>query len=197
MCGGEWDTTIIKFNQSTEIDENTLGSLGTQVALLSASWANLCIKHQVKGHGLGKCIARIRVFDIHISNDLINLFCIKVLNVCFKSQKTLSFIGLLAFSQLLTNKLLNQLISTPWGARFRVFYHEIFEFVHMTRSFKNFTQHETGATDLKHVFFEHIVLSPELLNVVFDGATERTIVKETGDTVINLERWHGEEFALA
>ena len=54
---------------------------------------------------------------------------------------------------------------------------------------------ESSAVELEHVLLEDEVLAPDLNDVGLEGATWWAVVEETGDTIVDLERWSVEETA--
>lgn len=63
----------------------------------------------------------------------------------------------------------------------------------MARGLENLVWGESSAVELEHVLLEDEVLAPDLNDVGLEGATWWAVVEETGDTIVDLERWSVEE----
>ena len=195
LGGSEGHAAIVELDQSAEVDEDTLGSLGTKVTLHVAGGSDLGAEHEVEGDGLGKRVAGLGILNSHSLDALIDLSLVEVLDILVEGEELFPLVSFLALGKLLLDEFLNELVSSSWSTGLRILDHQVFELFDMTRHLQDITKHETGAANLEHVFLEDEMLSPELLDVVLNGATKGTVIEESSDTVVNLEGWTGEELA--
>lgn len=131
LRGSEGHTAIVELNQAAEVDEDALSSLRSQVTLLETSGANLCVKHEVEGDSRRERVSRVRVLDVHPSDDLIDLLCSEVLNVGIEGKQLFSFVFLLALGQLLHDELLDDLVGASGSTCLQILDHKVFKFFDM------------------------------------------------------------------
>jgi len=48
LCSSKWHLTIVEFIESSEVQEDTLGCLWSQVTSQLSGWTNLITKHEVE-----------------------------------------------------------------------------------------------------------------------------------------------------
>jgi hypothetical protein len=52
LSSSKWHSSIVVIKKSSEVNEDTLSSLGAEETTLSSSGSNLCLEHQVERKGL-------------------------------------------------------------------------------------------------------------------------------------------------
>ena len=80
-------------------------------------------------------------------------------------------------------------------ATLQVLDHEVRELLDMTGSLQDLVECEVGAAYFEHIFFQHEVLAPEVLDVGLELGAEGTVVVQAGDTAVDFET-RGEEKLL-
>jgi hypothetical protein len=187
---------IVEFDQSSEVDEDTLGCLRSEVALHVARWTNLQLEHKIEGLCGRQIISSFRILDTKLNNDLVDLFCVVVISVHKDPLKAFNLFWLLLLRHNLSDVLLDQLISAFAETSLDIFDHKIGELLNVTTGFKNFLNNDICCCHFEHVFFENEMIAPECFNVELQSRTEGTKIKETSDASINFESGGNKEFSL-
>ena len=134
LSSSKWHSTIVEFKKSSEVNEDTLSSLWSQITLELTSGANQSFEHQIEWHSLGKIVTSVWWLNVKLLNSNVQLFSLHGTSISSNSIQSI-FILLLHIFLLLDsslNEVFNQLISSVADAILHVFYHKVCEFVDMT-----------------------------------------------------------------
>ena len=128
-----WHPSVVEINQPPEVEEDTLGSFWSEVALEVASWSNLTLKHQVESNRIRQIVSSVRGLDVVLLDACIQLLQSVVLAVLLHFQQCFPFFWLhiLLFLQNLLYVLIDELVSSVTSTSLDVFNHWISEFVNM------------------------------------------------------------------
>ena len=134
LCSSTWHPTIVKFNQSSEVEENTLGCLWSQEAFQLPSWSNISAEHKVEGDGLGEVVSCIWSFQLIFLDACVDLLLIVFLAVTDNLVELFSFFGFHVFllCDHLGDCLLDELVSSMTLSIFSIFHHKVCKFIDVT-----------------------------------------------------------------
>ena len=127
LCSCKWHFAVIEFNKSSEVQENTLGSLWPEETLELTSWADLTCEHQVERLSTGKVVVRLWGLDAYFGNTSIKLFSIVVFAIKLMSLQFLLLLicHFLILGNEFGNGLINKSISSVALSRLGVFDHKV------------------------------------------------------------------------
>ena len=171
--------SIIEFDQSLEIDKDTLCSLWSEISFHLASWTNLRVKHKIKWFCLCELISCISVSNLILEYDSINLFRSKIIDILIKFLKLFNLLCLFFLSKFryfLSNELLDKFISASWCACFYIFHHQILKLIYVTRCLQYIRESKVCASHFKHIFFKNKVTPPHLFDVILNSTSKRTVI---------------------
>ena len=192
-------SSIIEFDQSFEIDKDTLCSFWSQISLHLASRTNLRVKHKIKWFRLCELISCVSVSNLILEYDGINLFRSKIINIFIKFLKLFNLLGLFLLSKFryfLGNEFLNQFISASWCSCFYIFYHQILKLIYVTRCLQYIRESKIRASNFEHIFFKNKVTPPHLFDVILYCTSQRTVVIKSWHAAIDLKRLGCKELSL-
>lgn len=130
----KWHLAIVELNKSSEVEEDTLSTLRSQVAFQLSSWSNLGCKHEVEWHSGRQLVASIWSLDLILLDALIQFLGIVVLAVLLNPKEFFSLLWLeiLLLGQYFCDVLINQLVSPMTLAITWILDHVVRKFVNMT-----------------------------------------------------------------
>lgn len=217
--GGKGHLGVVAVQQLVEVEELTLGSLGSQEALELTGGANGSLEHEVELHGLLKRAAGDGVDNVVLLHDLAKLGAGKAVNLGKDGLKLLldgvveldgnnlldlllSLLGglvlldnlLLDASGLLVSletgleHLLDQMVGSEDLTGGKVSAHPVGKLVDVARGLEHLVGGQHGGVNLEHIVLEHKVISPRVDDPGLQSTSGRTVVVETGNSVVNLKR---------
>ena len=198
LCSCKWHLAIVELDKSSEVEEDTLSTFRSQVALLLPSRPDLACKHEVEWHSGGKRVASIWSLDVVLLNALIQFLGIVVLAILLNPEEFVSLLWLevLLLAQYFCDVLINQFVGPMALAVLHIFDHVVCEFLNVARSLQNFRGSQASAGELKHFLLEDKMVPPQALNVVLECRSKWSIVVKARDSTIDLEGLNVEELAL-
>lgn len=82
----------------------------------------------------------------------------------------------------------DEVVSSEDVAGLEVLDHVVAEFIDMSRGLEDLVEGDAGALDLKHLFLDNKVLSPLCEDVGLERRARRSVVVESGYTIVDLKR---------
>lgn len=131
LGSGAWHLSVVEFEQSSEVEEDTLGSLWSEISLQLTGWSDLTCEHEVESLSLRQVVAALRGLHAVLLDTRIELLLLVFTTV---SQYGIVYFPFFWFQVLLLGQsfgdvIFNQLVSSVALSVFDVLDHEVSEFV--------------------------------------------------------------------
>jgi hypothetical protein len=125
---------VVEVKESPEVNEDTLGSLRSEEAALSARGTNLCLEHKVEGQCFRELVISLWGLNVKFLNRGVKLdLAVRTRVVCNLVEASLILLlHVLLLGNQLLNMLLNQLVRPVALARLDVLDHEVGELLNVT-----------------------------------------------------------------
>jgi len=128
----EWHSSVVKFDEAAEVDENALSSLWAEVSLHLTSWSDHRVEHQIEWLSVGERVSSVWVLDFQLGNALVDLLWRVVLNIDVDFLELFSLLRLLFLWQNFGDVFLDKFIGASRSASLCILDHEVFELVNVT-----------------------------------------------------------------
>lgn len=188
ISSGEGKLIVVVVEKLLEVDDDALSGLRSEISGGVSPGSDVGLEHEVVGGRVRKFVFGDGGHNGVLVEDDLHLVLVVVLcpHVHF-FELGADLLGDLGVGKSLLAVSFEEVVSPEGLLALFVLDHQVGEAFNMAGVLEDDVGGEVGAAQLEHVLLEDVVFSPDALDVVLDGASDRAVVEEASHSSVNFE----------